>query len=281
MVDTKVYKPAFVVLTLLFITLTVWWVMLASGGNTNNDPAYFFAATYGLTALVGGLYGLFAARSWGYLKSAFGRAIIALSLGLLMNEFGQVVFSYFNVVEKVQVPYPSLADIGFFGAVPLYMLGGLFLMQGLGVAQIIKRKPWKAIVGVLVPLVVLGISYLLFLNGQDQSQNDVLTIFLNFGYPLGQAAYVSIALVIVLSLQGVLGGKMKWPIMALLLAFLLQYAADFNFLYQTQHATWANGAYGDYLYLVAYFVMGISLVAVNRGLSKGFAPTKIAAKEAA
>jgi len=58
-----------------------------------------------------------------------------------------------------------------------------------------------------------------------------LVVFLDFGYPLGQAVYVSLALVVLLSLGKFLGGVMKRPVLLLLLAFILQYAADFNFLY--------------------------------------------------
>lgn len=245
-----------------------------------DETAAVWGAAYGLTALVGGAYGLYAARGWGYFRSHIGRAIMLLSLGLLFDEFGQLAFSYYNVVEKVAVPYPSIADIGFFGAVPLYILGAFFLLRGLGVGAALKRSPIKLVIGVLVPMIVLGVSYWLFLKDYDASEKDTMTVFLDFAYPLGQATYVSLALVTLISIGRQLGGVMRMPIFLLLFAFILQYAADFNFLYQATQGTWGVSGYGDFLYLSAYFVMGASLISLSRGLSKGFTATPVAAKEA-
>jgi hypothetical protein len=279
MVDTKLYRPTFVVLLGIFLIMALWWVALAVIPH-NEEAAHFWGAAYGLTALVGGLYGLFAARSWGFFKSYFGKAIIFLSAGLLLGEFGQLTFSYYNIVEKVAIPYPSIADIGFFGAVPLYIAGAFYLLRGLGVGNMLKKNTLKLVLGVLIPLVVLGCSYWLFLKEYDASEKDSLTVFLDFAYPLGQALYVSLALVVVLCAGRMLGGMMKLPVLLLLFAFVLQYAADFNFLYQTIEGSWTVSGYGDFLYLSAYFVMGASLIALNRGLSKAFASSKVA-KEAA
>jgi hypothetical protein len=279
MVDTKVYKPAFLGIAILFVGFTGWWLVMQAMGN----PDYMspvFSALYGLTALFAGVYGLFAARSWGYWSSDVGKAIILLSVGLLLQEFGQLSFSYMHLVQGIEVPYPSIPDIGFFGTVPMYIAGALYLAKGLGVLRIIKKYPLKLALGILIPLIALSCSYGLFLSSYDFADKDALTVFLDFGYPLGQAIYVSIALVTVFSVSGILGGALKWPIILLMVGFMAQYAADFNFLYQVQHETWATGAYGDYLYLFAYFVMGVSLPALNRGLSKVFsANAKLATEE--
>ena len=272
MVDTKVYRPILIILCAIFGLLILWWLTLVVIGDVNQDTlnSRLWGAAYGLVAIVGGLYGIYAARGWGFLASYLGGAVIALSAGLLLQEFGQLVFSYYNIVEKIEIPYPSIADIGFFGAIPAYILGAVLLMKGLGVVSLIKKHPAKLLIGIIAPLVILGITYWLFLKDYDATDKDTLTIFLDFGYPLGQAIYVSLAVVVASSLRGMLGGVMKWPIILLLVAFALQYVADFNFLYQAYQATWMISGYGDVLYLVAYFAMGASLIFVNRGLSKVF-----------
>src|ERR1700730_17725587 len=45
----------------------------------------------------------------------------ALSWGL-----GQTVWSYYELVKGHQVPFPSFADLGYLGAVPLAVTGALF-----------------------------------------------------------------------------------------------------------------------------------------------------------
>ncbi len=266
MVNTTLYKATFGLLMSMFVFFSAWWVFLLFDGGSGR----LFSSSYGLVALAAGMYGLYAARNWGYFKSYFGKAIILLSFGLLLQEFGQLSFSYMDFIAKIAIPYPSIPDIGFFGSIPLYILGAYYLSKGLGVGRIVKKSPIKLILGIAAPLVILSVSYLFFLKDYDPSQKDLWTIVFDFGYPLGQAVYVSIALIIVLSLGALLGGTMRWPIMALLLAFITQYIADFNFLLQTHYGTWKAAEYGDYLYLLAYFVMGASLIYLNRALSKGF-----------
>lgn len=252
----------------LFVLLTIWWAVLSLTSEAGDFSRYIFGASYGLMALFGGVFALKTAKSWGGFRSGLGKVILFLGLGLLLAEFGQIVFSYYNIRLKVDVPYPSVADIGFFGSIPLYIFGALYMTKVLAVKASIKRAPLKLIVGILVPLVILVISYSFFLKAYDPSGVPALTRFLDFGYPLGQAVYVSIALVSLLSVANMLGGAMRKPLMLLLLAFLFQYAADFNFLYQSYHETWVNGAYGDYLYLVAYFVMTLSLINLSSVLGQ-------------
>jgi len=271
MVGNRLYKYVFVLLSVFFVFLTGWWLYLHATNHTDSLAGNWFAALYGGVALVGGLYGLVAAKGWGFFKSYFGKAIILLSLGLLLQEFGQLAYSYAFSLKHIELPYPSVADIGYFGSIFMYIAGALYLMKGVGVGGILKRSPAKLTIGVTIPLLVLSLSYWFFLKGYTFEGTPGLTAFFDFGYPLGQAIYVSLALVTLLSMGNMLGGVMKAPVLLLLLAFVMQYTADFNFLYQSHHGTWTVIGYGDYLYLLAYFVMGASLISLNRALAKAFA----------
>jgi hypothetical protein len=46
----------------------------------------------------------------------------------------------------------------------------------------------------------------------------------------------------------------------LIFAFVLQYAADFMFLYQHNNDTWKTAGLNELVYLIAYFVMTLSLI---------------------
>jgi hypothetical protein len=116
------------------------------------------------------------------------------------------------------------------------------------------------LIALLLPAAVLVTSYFVFLSNYEFDFSQPLTVFLDFGYPLGQAIYLSIALLAYLFSRKWLGGILKNKILLVIAAFFLQYAADFNFLYQVVNETWVNGGYGDYLYLFSYFVMGLALV---------------------
>jgi hypothetical protein len=265
-------KAPIIVLLTLFLFFTGWWLVIyinflhSHAGGFKGKGTVLLSEVYGLVALFGGIYGLSIAKSWGFLKSYFGKAIILLSLGLLLQEFGQLSYSYLNSVKHVAIPYPSTPDIGFFGTIPAYILAAIYLMKGLNVISIIKKRPFKLILGIIAPLIILGVSYWFLLKGISTQGQSHAAIFFDFAYPIGQAIYVSIALVILLSVTKLLGGRFKYPVLFLLLAFFVQFTSDFNFLYQTAHVTWAPGRYGDYLYFLAYCVMFYSLIKLNNTL---------------
>lgn len=263
MANSRLPILALLGLATLFIGFSIFWLVINLTGDTENE---WFGSTYGLIALFGGIYGLFAAKSWGYLRSHFGKAIVFLSLGLLLTEFGQLVFTYLTIKHQI-IPYPSVADIGFFGAVLLYIVSVIFLFKGLGVGSLVRKYPIKAIIGVLVTLALLALPYILFFKEYEYSARW-LTVFLDFGYPLGQAVFGSIALVILLMTGRSLGGVMRTPVLLLLFAFAIQYLADFNFLLRNAAGAGVNGDYGDYLYLLAYSVMAGGLIYLNYALSK-------------
>lgn len=251
----------------LLIILSIWWYALAISGVKESLPNYLFGASYGIMAAWGGLWGLRIARTWGWTRSLMGKAILVLSLGLFAEEFGQLVFSYYNIFAGIVVPYPSLADVGFFGNIPLYLIGIVLLGKASGVQFTLKKLSHK-IQLVLLPAAILLISYALFLQGYEFDWSIPLKIFLDFGYPMGQAIYVSIALLIYSLSKNILGGIMRGKILFLLIAFIAQYVADFNFLFQSSRGTWQNGGYGDYLYLFAYFLMTIGLLQLKTVLEK-------------
>ena len=114
---------------LLFFLLSLWWVILSLSGVKETMPNYIFGASYGIMALLGGVWGIRISYHWGFAKSVIGQAILMLSLGLLAEEFGQLVFSYYNIFLNQPVPYPSLADVGFFGNIPFYILGIMLLAK--------------------------------------------------------------------------------------------------------------------------------------------------------
>ncbi len=107
---------------------------------------------------------------------------------------------------------------------------------------------------------LLAYSYWVFLKGYEFDWSAPLKIFLEFGYPLGQAIYVSLAILTLFLTRGVLGGVMKNRVLFVLFALLMQYLADYTFLYQASQETWAAGGINDYMYLASYFIMALALL---------------------
>jgi hypothetical protein len=243
-----------------FLLYALWWGYLQLFVSPDSVQYEFFTGTYGLLALLGGVGGLFIARHWGGWKSLMGKATVLFATGLLFQEFGQLSYSYMYYIyfKGAEVPYPSIGDIGYFGSIFLYIFGTLFLAKASGV-KISLRNAKNKLSAFIIPALVLVSSYTIFLQGYEFDWSNPLMIFLDFGYPLGQAAYVSLALLTYYLSRTILGGVMQSKIRYILIALAIQYAADYTFLYQAAQGTWVAGGVNDFLYLLSYFIMTMAL----------------------
>lgn len=245
----------------LFAALAAWWTTLQVTG-ASSEALQLWAAAYQIVAFFGACVGFVIASHWGGFKSVIGRAIIAFSLGLLLQCFGQTAYSFYIYYLNQPVPYPSVGDIGYFGSIFAYLSGVVSLARAAGVTVSLKSYRGQLLAG-LLPLLMLLLSYLIFLRGYAFDESAWLKTFLDFGYPFGQALYVSFALLSYLLSRNILGGLMRTPILVFIGALLLQYLSDFTFLYQASQGTWYAGGINDALYLCAYLAMTLAILYIG------------------
>jgi len=250
------------IILVIFVVLSAWWFSIYYRGLKEGIENNYFTLIYPFVSLFGGIAGLVYSKKWGGLKSMLGRAITFFSLGLLFQFLGQAAYAYYIYIQGVQVPYPSIGDIGYFGSVLLYIIGSIHLANVSGLKYSLRSIRGKIFV-FLLPLFMLIFSYMFFLKGYQFDPVSKLKIFLDFGYPFGQAIYVSVAILALVLCKSVLGGVMKKPLTFMLIALVFQYFSDFMFLYQANAGTWYVGGVNDYMYLVSYFLMTVSLVYVG------------------
>src|SRR3989338_7409313 len=164
----------------LFLALSVWWVVLFFVFDAElSSQNLYWAATYQLIAWWGGIYALASSRYWGGFKSTMGRGIIFFGLGLVLQGFGQTTFSIYTTVLQVAIPYPSIADIGYFGSVFFYIAGILSMAKVAGASASLKSLGGK-IAALLLPAAMLLISYTFFLQGYEFDWSAPLRTFLDF-----------------------------------------------------------------------------------------------------
>jgi hypothetical protein len=267
MLDTLKREWSAKVAVIFLIIYSLWWVYFHIPGVSNNYQSDYFTVTYGLMAAWGSFWGFSIARKWGGFKSIMGKAIIMFSLGLASQEFGQLAYSYYIYIRHVAVPYPSVGDIGFFGTILFYVIGIILLAKAAGV-KIGLRTLINKIQALVIPLIMLIGGYELFLHGYVFDWKAPLKVFLDFAYPLGDAIYVSLAVLTYLLSRAVLGGTMKNKILFLLLALIAQFITDYSFLYQTSRGTWQISGLNDFMYFVSYFLMALSLIQLKTVLDK-------------
>ncbi|MEP7166791.1 MAG: hypothetical protein ABI758_02320 [Candidatus Woesebacteria bacterium] len=251
------FDTAFIVSTILFLGLTGYWLFIFLTGSTSGALNDNFGFLYGGLSVWAGIWGLVTAYQWGGLKSLMGKALIFLSVGLLFQGFGQYSFWFFNVFLHVEIPYPGVPDIGYFGSIPFYIIAAYQLFRVSGTKFTLRANSGK-IRAILVPLLMLGLGYTLFLRGYTFDWSDPLKIFLDFGYPLGQAVYISFAIITYTLSRKLLGGKMRMPFLILIAAFIAQFVADYSFLYFQE--TFFAGSFIDYIYLLSYALMTLGIL---------------------
>ncbi len=241
----------------LFVLYSVWFIFIHMFLPHEHFLYEYFGHSYGLIDAWGAIWGILIARKWGGLKSVFGKALTMFSIGLFLQEFGQLAYSYYIFVQHVDVPYPSIGDIGFFGTIPFYILGAYYLAEVAGVNVSMKKFASK-LQALLIPAVMLGVGYFLFLRNYEIDMSNPLRVFLDFGYPLGQAIYISIGILTFSLTRNILGGIMRMKILFFIIAFGAQFLADYIFIFFSEHYYAASPI--DYLYLVAYFLMTMAIL---------------------
>lgn len=259
LVKTKLFWFVAVLFTLVFL----WWVKILLSGNTQKPENYWFNLGYGLIALTGGVSGLIiSSKKWDGSKSVIGRGLIFLSLGLIGEWFGNLVWGYYNLILKVDVPYPSLADIGYFSLIPFYTLAMINFAKASG-SKFALGHLWGKLQVVIIPLVVLGLSYALFLKDVGFDPHNLTKTLLDFGYPAGEALSVSLGLLTYTLSRNLLGGKMKSRIVSIILALTFQYLTEFTFLYTSGKGIYYNASFVDLMYAGAYLLMTLGLLSFN------------------
>jgi hypothetical protein len=208
-------------------------------------------------AFYGCICGIHVANKWGDIKTLMGRAILMFSLGLLMQTMGQLIDSIYIIYFHIPIPYPSLGEIPYFGSIPVYICAAYLLAAASGIKVNIQSYRQK-ILALIVPILMLGFGYFLFLQGYKFDWNNPIKIIEDFGYPLGEAIYISIALITFIFSRTILDGIMKSRAMLMLFALGAQYMADYIFVYQSDQ--YFAGCYMDLLYLIAYFIMTMALL---------------------
>ncbi len=237
-----------------------WWVYLQ---YTAHASAYYFYLYYSLISFSGGVYALrLSFKKWGGAKSVIGRGLLGLGIGLLAETFGLLMYTYYNIVVKVAIPYPSLADIGYFSLIPAYTYAAFMFAWASGIKFSLRTARGKLQV-LIIPVLALLLAYGLFLNDTTVDASHPLKLFLDFGYPLGEIIPVSIALLTLTLSRNLLGGTMRSRIRYLVFAFFFQFVTEYTFLYVVAANKFVDGGISDLMYATSYAIMSLGIIAFS------------------
>lgn len=258
----KVSKQSKIILIYYFIILA--WGSTFYFLKIKETPAnYWYQFAFGLIPLLGGISGIFKSKQWGMLKSKVGKAVFFISLGLVSWGVGQMFWSvFYNLLQKVEVPYPSLADIGYSLSFPFLGLGIVYLSKATGARFSLNHLRGKILLFVL-PVIAMILSYYLLIvvarGGSIPFGEENLKLFFDIAYPLGDLMILTFALLIYGLSFNYLGGRYQLPIVCIIIGFIVLYIADFSFSYTTTIGTYYNGHWVDILLPTAMMLIAVGV----------------------
>lgn len=251
-----------------FIFLLVFWILLFLSGSQTGFYNYLYSFLFGLIPLVGGLIAMINSKLWGGLKSAIGKAVFFIGLGLFCWGIGEAIWSYYNFFLGIPAPYPSLADIGFAPSIFFYGLGAAYLSKATG-AKFGLRNTYAKIFAVIAPIAILAISYyvlVVFARGGVlvPAGETALKTILDIAYPLGDFVGLTIAVIISGLSFKYFGGKYMVDILAILTGLAVMFFADTVFSYTTTVGTYYNGNLGDLMLTTGLFLLTFGVLGFHK-----------------
>ncbi len=161
-------------------------------------------------------------------KERLGWTLMSISTGLWAA--GELVWSYYEVWQQVAVPYPSLADAGFLGAVPFAIGGIRAFWSDAAHGTSARWRVWFD--GVIVAIALTCTAWAFGLR--EVYQSDSSTRLLDLAYPVTDIVVGTVLILAIRRATHQQAGKM-----ALLLAGVACYSvADSAFAYLNAHGTY-------------------------------------------
>jgi hypothetical protein len=254
--------------SLYLLGIIAFWAYIQFNGSKTGNLNFTYSFLFGLIPLFGGLLGMQKSAIWGRFKSALGKALFFVSLGLFFWGFGETIWSYYNFFRHVAAPYPSLADIGFAPSVFFWVLGAAYLSRASGALLALKRSRRAKAFAAGATIFLTVISYYLLIHvargGTLVPEGETtLKIVLDIAYPFGDYLAASFALIVFTLSFKYFGGLYRTAIGAILAGLGVMYVGDFVFSYATTVGTYYNADWGDLvltlgLFLLTFGVLGFS-----------------------
>ncbi len=252
-----------------FVFIFIWWAIYYVTGKATIDGEVTFGGAlyqvaFGLIPLLGGLLGLLKSKKWGGTKSYVGRALLFISIGAICWGVGQMVWSvYYNILNNVDIPYPSLADVGYSLSFPFLALGLFNLSKATGARFSIRHPKGKLLALFIAAGVIVVAYYLLIVVGRggviDFTEGG-LKLFFDLAYPIGDFLILLSSLLIYGLSYNYLGGRYKISILCVILGLVVLFFGDFSFSYTTTVGTYYNGTWVDMILPTAWMliVLGVN-----------------------
>lgn len=263
------------VLVGIYVVTVIWWVSLAVRGVNNTAEAYWYNIFFTFIPFIGGAVSVVNIRSI-WRTSQLHKAQWFISVGLLLWAVGNYIFAYYNIVLKIDVPYPSIAEVAFVPAFFCWVLGMLNLTSRINMKRYLMQI-FKKGATFLLPLLFVIVSYYTVLTVEKKGVMNMtgweLKNLFDFIYTiLDVIILVTLAVLVYGLIFRLLGRKNIIAIGALVVGFLFNYFADLTFAFTTSAGTYRVGHWVDLLFPTGLFFIAVGVALLQH---EGTSPKSI------
>lgn len=235
------------------IVLIVWHIFLYYRPDKTTEFNYLYNLGYAVIFFSTALLSVYTFLKPTF-RNAVGKAILFLGLGQASYGIGLVIWTYYNIVLHVEIPYPSVADVFFIVFFSILMAYGCLSLLKIYTPFISKKSLLEAL-----GIFILSGVFIYAINKPDVSNNLApLVRITNIAYPLVDTLLLSLAFITL----RISGGKVKMGMATLVFGFMLQVAADLFYTYRTAHELYWNGDVSDMIYTISGTVILIAIIKI-------------------
>jgi hypothetical protein len=240
-------KAVYIILSLFaLVIIPVYWLKLGYYNVLVRDGLYMINVSIPVIA------GLFAVNRYG-VKNARGKVLIFFTVGVFCNLMGNLIFEYYYIVDKNNIPSPSAIDY-------FDLIYYPFFLAALVIEVKLAHVNWKRlhkkilILPVLLSIVLtIIVSYLSIYKAYDPTVNLIANI-VNMSYGVGDLILIIISLFLFVLVKEYEGGRMAKILWLLLISLCFQIVGDiFLAIYLTQYnnEVWFYKSFFDSISMVS------------------------------
>ena len=242
-----------------FDLLFVGWLVVKPGGG---EALVWFddIALVAAPLLAAFMAALVAARNW---RSRTGYAWALIALGLFMIASGELAWGVQELGMQGEVPFPSVADVGYLGIYPPVFLGLLLMPH----APVGRLKRIGIVVDTLVATTAIAIvSWHLILGHLiSQSTDNALAKSISVAYPFADLGML-FAVLVLIGRSGRVASAVAMSCLAG--GFAAMAFSDSLYTYLTSVKTYSSGNYIDVGWMLGYSLVTVAaLMALSRRIS--------------
>jgi hypothetical protein len=244
-------KKLLIPLFLLLLVNAGWNIYLYSTPDKQTVFNYLFNVSYSLIFMYGAFVAFTAFKQYSF-ATPIGKSLLFYAISLSAYALGLIVWAYYNVIIKVEVPYPGLPDLFFVLFQPFSAISFYYLVKSYGGKF---TNPRLIELGIL-SLVLFFILYSFLKISSLGSDLPLMARILNISYPLLDAFLAALAIIGLRTEKGALHPNL----LTFVFAALAMVFADTAFAYRSAAEIYWNGDFADTGFMISATLFTYGLI---------------------